>query len=251
LGARAAATLQNLESAQSALKGIAKTDCEPMPYGKVLVVDDVDSNLYVAKGFLAPYGLAVETATGGQEAIDKVAEGNVYDIIFMDHMMPDMDGVEATEIIRSMGYGHPIVALTANAFSDSVQMFMDNGFSGFISKPIDLLQLDKYLLRFIRDKQPPEVIEGARMAKSTAIADAGGALSEMLVDSFLRDAKTAFEILEGLDTNGLKPYVIQAHAMKSALYNINRRELSEEAFKLEQAGRNEDIHTITDTTPQF
>ena len=251
LGAEVAAGLQNLEDTQKSLKRISKLNREPMPYGRVLVVDDVESNLYVAKGFLLPYKIAVETVNSGEMAISRIEDGEVYDIIFMDHMMPDMDGMQTTEIIRGMGYKHPIVALTANAFSDSVKMFMDNGFSGFISKPVDLNQLDKQLLRFIRDKQPPEVIEKARLAKNAALADTELGLSEMLMNSFLRDAERALDVLKELGGDNLKPYVVQTHAMKSALYNINRHELSKEANMLEQAGRAGDVQTIKDATPHF
>ena len=88
---------------------------EPMPYGSVLIVDDVESNLYVAKGLLAPYELSIETVMSGFEAIDKVKDGKLYDIVFMDHMMPKMDGIETVKIMRERGYAQPIVALTANA----------------------------------------------------------------------------------------------------------------------------------------
>lgn len=164
LGPEAAARLQNLEYIRKSPKEINKIDREPMPYGRVLVVDDVGTNLYVAEESLLPYKLAVETVTSGELAVEKIKDGQVYDIIFMDHMMPGIDGIEATNIIRSMGYKHPIVALTANALSGVSELFMKNGFDAFISKPIDLNQLDNCLLRFIRDKQPPEVIENARKA---------------------------------------------------------------------------------------
>jgi len=133
-----------------------------MPYGSVLVVDDVASNLYVAKGLLLPYGLRIETAVNGTEAIEKIKSGNVYDIVFMDHMMPGMDGIEATKIIRDMGYTRPVVALTANAVIGQSDIFLANGFDGFISKPIDSRQLNTALNHFIRDKQSREVIEAAR-----------------------------------------------------------------------------------------
>jgi len=152
LGKETAKNLHNLENIQRFLKRRDKFTLEPMPYGRVLVVDDVDINLYVAEGILASYEIAVETAESGLEAIEKIKSGKVYDIIFMDHMMPEMNGIEAAKIIRDMGYEHPIVALTANALKDSAEMFMNNGFSGFISKPIDIGQLNIYLTRFIRDK---------------------------------------------------------------------------------------------------
>ncbi|MCL2193357.1 MAG: ATP-binding protein [Treponema sp.] len=152
LGKETAESLQKLENIQKYRKRTDKFTLDPMPYGRVLVVDDVDINLYVAEGILASYEIVVETAESGPEAIEKLKNGEVYDIIFMDHMMPEMNGIEATKIIRDMGYEHPIVALTANALKDSAEMFMNNGFSGFVSKPIDIDRLNKYLVRFIRDK---------------------------------------------------------------------------------------------------
>jgi len=120
--------------------------------GRVLVVDDVDINLHVVEAMLETFGLIVELSKNGQDAIDKIRQGKVYDIIFMDHMMPGMDGIEATKILRDMGYDHPIVALTANALKGQAEMFMNNGFSGFMAKPIDIKLLNSYLVRFIKNK---------------------------------------------------------------------------------------------------
>ena len=136
---------------------------EPMPYGKILVVDDVESNLYVAKGLMAPYRLTIDTAMSGYKAIEMIKGGSVYDVVFMDHMMPEIDGIEAVKKIRELGYTQPIVALTANAVVGQSDVFMANGFDGFISKPIDVRQLNMMLKKFVRDKQPPEVIEAANL----------------------------------------------------------------------------------------
>ena len=127
-----------------------------MPYGKVLIVDDVKTNIYVAQGLLTPYGLQIEAVSSGFEAIDKIKDGNVYDIIFMDHMMPKMDGIETTKRLREMGYKNYIVALTANAVAGQAQIFLENGFDDFISKPIDLRHLNVVLNKLIRDKYSPE-----------------------------------------------------------------------------------------------
>ena len=124
---------------------------EQMPYGSVLIVDDVETNIYVAKGLLSPYSLKVDSADSGYAAIEKIKAGCVYDIVFMDHMMPIMDGIEATVIIRNMGYKGCIVALTANALAGQAELFMENGFDDFISKPIDLRQLNTVLNKYIRD----------------------------------------------------------------------------------------------------
>ena len=128
-----------------------------MPYGRVLVVDDVKINLYVAAGLLKFYQLRIDTVMSGREAIDKIKNGEVYDIIFMDHMMPEMDGIETTQYLRDLGYVNPIIALTANAVMGQSEMFLQNGFDDFISKPIDVHRLNDVLNKYVRDKQPPEV----------------------------------------------------------------------------------------------
>jgi len=261
IGAELAKNLQNIEDTQISLKRLSKLECEPMPYGKVLVVDDVESNLYVAKGFLMPYKISVDIAESGFEAIDKVRNGAVYDIIFMDYMMPKMDGMETTKILREeLGYSHPIVALTANAFSDMAAMFMSSGFSGYASKPIDINQMDKYLLRFIRDKQPFSVIVQAR---NTKLAQSNGkewetekVISEMLTTSFIKDAQKVIDAIKSLDFNNLshedlQSYIVHVHAMKSALFNVGKNELSVTAGLLERAGRNDDMQTIKAETPRF
>jgi CheY-like chemotaxis protein len=142
---------------------------EQMPYGSVLVVDDVQSNLYVAKGLMETYGLHIETTNSGLGAIKKIMGGKVSDIIFMDHMMPEMNGMEATKHIRiGLDYVGPIVALTANAMVGQAEIFLANGFDAFLSKPIDTRQLDTVLNQLIRDKQPPEVINAARAQQFAA-----------------------------------------------------------------------------------
>jgi len=124
----------------------------PMPYGKVLVVDDVRINLLVAEGLMMLYKLHVETVNSGLQAIDLVKSGKTYDVVFMDHMMPQMDGIETTQHLRALGYAGTIVALTANALVGNEEMFLHNGFDDFISKPIDTLHLDSILNKYIRDK---------------------------------------------------------------------------------------------------
>jgi len=127
-----------------------------MPYGKVLIVDDVETNLYVAEGLMSAYDLQIETAISGFAAIEKVERGSTYDVIFMDHMMPQMDGIETTQKLRVMGYRGTIVALTANALAGNADMFKQNGFDDFISKPIDLRNLNSILNKFVRDSHSPK-----------------------------------------------------------------------------------------------
>ena len=114
---------------------------------RVLVVDDVEINLDVAAACLEPYELQVDCITSGAQALDLMQKGEPrYDLIFMDHMMPDMDGVQTTRAIRDLGTSYaetiPIIALTANVFAEKDNIFTNNGFHGFLSKPIDLHKLD-------------------------------------------------------------------------------------------------------------
>jgi len=235
---------------------------EYMPYGKVLIVDDVETNLYVAKGLMAPYGLNIDLATSGFEAIEKIKNGNAYNVVFMDHMMPKMDGIEATKQLRKLGYNNPIVALTANAIAGQAEIFLKNGFDDFISKPIDIRQLNVSLNRLIRDRQPIEVINAAQKEKAEMESKGNTAQGHQLIDSelakiFARDAEKAMItikscIKKNLDNqNDLQMFIINVHAMKSALANIGEKELSSAAFRMEQAGREKDINVILTEINEF
>ncbi|MDR1778763.1 MAG: response regulator [Clostridiales Family XIII bacterium] len=132
------------------------------PEARILVVDDIEINLDIAGFMLEPYGVQVDTAINGAQAIKKVCE-NHYDLVLMDHMMPVMDGVEATQKIRALGMdvsSVPIVALTANAVQGMENMFLESGFDGFISKPIDTAALAGALLDHLPRTliQPTQVI---------------------------------------------------------------------------------------------
>jgi len=128
---------------------------EPIPFGRVLIVDDVEINLYVAEAMLAFYGLQVDTATNGLEAIEKI-KSNEYNLVFMDHLMPKMDGIEATLEVRKLGSEYeklPIIALTANAVSGARETYMANGFNGILTKPIGMYELDEILQKWMSGKE--------------------------------------------------------------------------------------------------
>jgi len=264
LGAEAAENLRNfrVEGVEQNKKG-PRLVREYMPYGRILIVDDVETNLYVTRGLMAPYGLSVETARSGFEAIDKIKSGTTFDIIFMDHYMPKMDGIEAAKIMREMGYTRPIVALTANALAGQAEVFMENGFDGFISKPVDIRQLNIVLNKLVRDVYPPDVVEAARQLElkvnigKSSSKKISPASDPELAAIFARDAEKAIARLELTHahsyrrTDDLRLFVFDIHAMKSALANIGETELSAAAHKLEQAGRAEDISVIMSETPAF
>ncbi|MDR0735215.1 MAG: response regulator, partial [Zoogloeaceae bacterium] len=122
------------------------------PEARVLIVDDIATNLKVTAGLLAPYEMVVEAVNNGKAAIC-LARKNRYDMIFMDHMMPEVNGVEATVAIRSADEAHcrsvPIVALTANAVSGMKEMFLEMGFSDYLAKPIETASLHEIVERYI------------------------------------------------------------------------------------------------------
>ena len=231
---------------------------DPMPYGSVLVVDDAETNIYVAVGLMKLYQLQIDTVMSGQKSIDRVKSGKTYDVIFMDHMMPEMDGLEAVKRIRDLGYSSPIVALTANAVVGQADMFMENGFDDFISKPIDIRQLDSVLNKFIRDKQLPEVIEAARRQKVESSGGIQGQIDSLLLESFIRDADKAIIWLDEAllknefeDNAVLQKFTVIIHGIKSSLWNIHETELADLALKLETGGREHDIELIKKTAPEF
>ena len=128
--------------------GLDSESIEPMPHVSVLIVDDNDLNIMVAEGLLAPYGMHIDHAFSGREAIQAVLSRD-YDLVFMDHMMPEMDGVEALKHIRALPGDKfrylPIVALTANTTAEARDMFMERGFDGFLSKPIETAKMHALL----------------------------------------------------------------------------------------------------------
>ena len=213
--------------------------------GAVLIVDDAEFNLRLAEALLKPYQLTVDTVLSGREAIGKIQAGHVYDIVFMDHMMPDMDGLEATEIIRGLGYTYPIVALTATEEAGQEDIFLQNGFDGFIAKPINMAQLSAVLHQFVRDIGPGDEPKPAQRPPVSAV----------MARSFVRDAHKAIQALEALDgaykAADLRRFTIFTHGMKSALANIGEYELSDIAFRLEKAGRSNEPDIIAAETPAF
>ncbi|MCL2767265.1 MAG: ATP-binding protein [Synergistaceae bacterium] len=220
---------------------------EPMPYGKVLIVDDVETNSYVAKGLMSPYKLTVETVLSGFEAIDIVESGKTFDIIFMDHMMPKMDGIETTQKLRRLGYEGVIVALTANALVGNAGMFLQNGFDSFISKPIDIRRLDAILIRFIRDRHPEEA---GKLKPQTAVQAVE--VDAKLLEIFVQDAQKAIvSLMEAVANGDMKQFTIIVHGIKSALANIGESEKSAAALALEKAGLSGDKEFISANIENF
>ena len=137
----------------------AKKESFSAPEARILVVDDVETNLMVFASLLKKTKMQIDKARSGFECLDLVHR-NVYDIIFMDHMMPEMDGVETYKKMRAEGAdainaNTPVVMLTANAVSGMKEEYLDQGFADYLSKPIKVDQLEEVILNFL----PAEKIE--------------------------------------------------------------------------------------------
>jgi len=263
LGSEIVRNLQNFRTVIQKQYSKVKIVREPMPYGSVLIVDDVETNIYVANGLLSPYRLKIDSVDSGFEAIKKIKNGYEYDIIFMDHMMPVMDGIETTKKIREMGYKNTIVALTANAVVGQSDVFLQNGFDDFISKPIDVGSMNDILNKYIRDKQPPEVLEDARRQFESegdlVIADEKSpSISHGIAEVFIRDAGKSIDVIksivnkgDGLSLEEIDDYIIHTHGLKSALANVGSHDLSMLARKLEEYGNTGNQEAIMTHTPAF
>ncbi|MCL2880219.1 MAG: ATP-binding protein, partial [Treponema sp.] len=164
IGADIAGSLKNFSYSDQKRRTNSRMTRMRLPYANVLVVDDVATNLDVAKGMMKPYGMKIDCVLSGQEAIDAIRDEKVkYNAVFMDHMMPEMDGIEAVRRIREeIGTEYsrtiPIIALTANAIAGNEEMFLSKGFQAFISKPVETEHLDAVIREFVRDRKQEEAL---------------------------------------------------------------------------------------------
>jgi PAS domain S-box-containing protein len=243
-----------------------------MPDGKVLIVDDVVTNLDVAKGLMAPYELTIHTASNGRRAIEMIREEKtLYDAIFMDHMMPDIDGIETVRAIRGeIGTEYaknvPIIALTANALVGNENMFLENGFQGYISKPIDVVKLDALLNKWILEKRPEAAgqrdgaettsdsaprliadefqIEG--LAISSGISRFGGEEQYLeILRSYVINTPPLLDRARRVDEKSLSEYAIMIHGIKGACAGISAGAAERMAQDLERAAKNGDMETVS------
>ena len=246
------------------------------PEARVLIVDDLNTNLKVAEGLILPYGMQVDLSSSGSRAIEMV-KTNRYDLVFMDHMMPEMDGIETTAYIRELGEKDPyysklpIIALTANAVSGIREMFLENKLDDFLPKPIDMIRLNAILEKWIpREKQinvegKNHTDQGNSQNKDRdfeiiglnikkGIMMSGGSVRNYMdtLGVFHTDGTEKIrEIRSSLEEGDIKSYVIYVHAIKSALANIGNDKLSDAAKALETAGREGDLLQIKTQTQAF
>ena len=233
------------------------------PLAKILVVDDNITNIKVARGILTMYQVRVDTAMSGQECLEKIEKNN-YHMILMDQMMPEMDGIETTALIRK--HKDPairnitIIALTANAISGTREMFLQNGFQEYISKPIALSSMEAILKKFL----PPEIIHYVdkesndfdysevqidlpNVDVAAGLKNYGGDKGRYLqILKYICDDGPGHvqRIRDCLESQSYRQYIFEVHALKGLMAGIGANQLSELARLQEYAGRDGKIEII-------
>ena len=250
------------------------------PMARVLIVDDNKVNRQVAWEMMKLFGFEAALAESGEEAIDRVKKHLVtYDLIFMDHMMPFMDGVEATQMIRQLPGEYaqkvPIIALTANAINGVEQQFIDAGMNDYIAKPVKIVELQKILQKWLpKHKQYPmgtslEEIENIsqkqaekdwkRMSPDMILEQLDGVDTETGIKNCAGSQSAYFEVLQTFaasnlanvlntyfEKEDLENYSVTAHSIKGACRNIGAHDIADKAYSLERAAKRGDISFVWD-----
>ena len=216
----------------------------------VLIVDDMEGSRNVMELMFRPYKVHITLASSGIEAVDLVKQGHMYQLILMDFMMPGMDGVEATRLIRSMGYPNTIVALTGNEEEGQEELFLHAGFDEYITKPINSKRLRELVSKYISVVDP--IKQDSICIEERLRTDANFA------QVMLRDFKRVLQVLEEYITDiregkskELTQVGISTHGVKSSLRTLEMFDLSEEAKQLEDACKCGDESYVQEHLPGF
>lgn len=240
------------------------------PEANILIVDDNVTNLTVAEGLLEPLRMNITTCSNPAESIELVKKMH-YDLIFMDHMMPGMDGVEVTHRIRELEgeyYQHvPIIALTANAISGVADKFLAEGMNDFVSKPIEMITITTVLKKWLPDHLIHELRAGEKILAadseelprikglntSVGVTYTGSTKLYMRVlKDYYRDIEETAQMISLYEQNNdIDNYKILVHSLKSTSRTIGATELSELAASLESAAVNNNISFIHNNTERL
>lgn len=245
------------------------------PEAHILLVDDNELNLVVAKELLKPLRMQIDTAENGLQAV-KMVRGSQYDLVLMDHMMPVMDGIEAAKAIRALPEDKyqklPIIALTANAMVDARKEFLNAGMNGFVAKPIDFaricnqlkLWLPKDLVRDVpkeeakklladdlsdREIQPEDPQMGFSFEEVVKHCGSKAALMKTIRIFYRTIDSKADKIEQCLKEGLISDYVVEVHALKSSALLIGAVPLSEAAKELEDYGKQGKTEVLEEKTP--
>ena len=212
------------------------------PEATVLAVDDNEMNLVVFRALLKRTGIQVETASGGQECLE-CCRTKKYDLIFLDHMMPEPDGIETLHMLRREKDGFnaqtEVIALTANAVSGSRENYLKEGFTDYLSKPINVEALEQILDRYLPAERKEREVH---LSKDKAIQYCYGneeMYAEVLKAYWEQGQEYLSRLPEFFQQGDWKNYAIIVHAIKSTSLQIGAEELSEMAFQQEMAAKEE------------
>lgn len=246
----------------------------PMPFAHILIVDDNEVNLKVASGMMKPYQMQIDTALSGKIAIQMV-QSKKYDLIFMDHMMPEIDGIDTTKAIRKLDDDYykniPIIALTANAISGAKEMFLSQGFQDFLAKPIEISKLQTilklWILNFHKDRSSSSItepisqkeekteilqIEELDFEKGLAYFGQDTEIYLSILETYLKDAKQKLDFLPQLIMeNNIDLFITNVHALKSSSASIGATKISELSKQLEAAGKKYNLTFIQTYLPSL
>ena len=241
-----------------------------LPDMRILIVDDNEVNLLVSKGLLEIYEVQTDMAKSGKEAIQKVLE-NDYDLVFMDHMMPGLDGVDTTKIIRDIDDGRfkelPIIALTANVMPETKDEFRSAGMDDFLGKPIDPQELDYIMHKWLADKKrdvirtskrietkPCEITEkivGINMNEGLRIVGNNMDNYRLILKTFVTENMSKLDNLNVDITENLRKYIATVHALKGSSATIGADGISAMAKELEEAAKKGNTEYIALHTVSF
>ena len=235
------------------------------PRAHVLLADDNEMNVKVAVGLLEPLHMTIDIATNGREAYEK-AKSTRYDLIYMDQMMPVMDGIEAVRLIRSEDDPHlkeiPIIALTANTIPEAKRRCADVGMSDFLAKPVRpdeiIAMTRKWLPAELIEVMDADIFEGIGAAPADDAPHVEGLSTEdglkysgsksmwlsLLGDYYnMMDVKSSL-IRDCIEMGDIGRYTVEVHALKNTSRMIGAGDLSQEFFDLEQLGNAGDVAAI-------
>jgi CheY-like chemotaxis protein/HPt (histidine-containing phosphotransfer) domain-containing protein/anti-sigma regulatory factor (Ser/Thr protein kinase) len=250
------------------------------PTAKILVTDDTEMNLTVLKGLLKATRIQVDTATSGKETLEK-AKQQKYDVMFIDHRMPEMDGIETLAALKTLegnlNLNTPCISLTANAVSGARETYMKAGFQDYMTKPVDGRKLEELLLRYLPEEKvekvtakqidaaeekalpehagtpDPELQVYSGIELDTALQNCGSkeVLLQVIEEFALGIEKKANAIEEYEKAKDYKNYTVLVHALKSSARLIGATKLSEMAAELESLGNEEKEAEIKEKTPKL
>ena len=246
------------------------------PDANILVVDDTDMNLTVIEGLLAKTDIRLDTASGGHEAL-AMTRGKKYDLILMDQRMPIMDGTQTMKAIRAQSDGMnldtPIICLTADAVSGARNKYLAEGFTDYLSKPVEAASLEAALIKYLPHEkillQEGESQEEESQHERTALEEfysqaeglsyfealkncANEAILTKTLQQFWNSINNNLRDIESFWHEGdIKNYTIKVHALKSSARLIGAMGLSKQAAYLEDCGNNNDTASIDDLTPEL